>query len=235
MKEKALEYLSRDSVLYMAMISPIKTDSAEIIYAGAEGVFIREAESGVYMLAADSFDKGKKLLDEVVRPAHICVYRKDIADYLYDKYGYRKYVKNLQAAYMKAEYVEITSPDLDIQPLTPEHLGFVHEYYCEHLNRDYLKDRLRRGAIYGGYLQGELCGFAGVHADGSAGILKVIEKFRGQGLAPKLYGAVVNILLDRGGTPFSQIEHDNEASIGLHKKLGFEVSAEAVYRLIDLI
>ena len=233
MKERALEYLENDHVLHMAMISPIKRGTADIIYTGHDGVFIKDTASDVYMLASCSFDKGKELLDAAEKPSHICVYRKDIADYIYEKYRHKKYVQNLQTAYIKTEYVELSNKTLDIQPLTLAQLDWIHENYSDHLDLEYLKKRIECGAIYGGSLGGELCGFAGIHADGSMGILKVLEKFRGRGLAHELAGFMVNIMLDKGEIPFSQIEYDNEASIGLHRKLGFEVSEGFVYRLID--
>jgi len=233
MKERALEYLGRDNILHMAMISPIKRGTADIIYVGLDGVFIKDIESDVYMLATCSFDKGKKLIDEAGKLSHICVYRKDIADYLYEKYRHKKYVENFQTAYIKAEYVNLGDYALDIQQLTLAQLDWVHENYSDHLSYDYLKKRIECSAIYGGRLNGELCGFAGIHADGSMGILKVLEKFRGQGLASLLVGSLVNVMIDKGEVPFSQIEYDNEASIRLYRKLGFAVSKGLVYRLID--
>ncbi|MCL2565596.1 MAG: GNAT family N-acetyltransferase [Defluviitaleaceae bacterium] len=233
MKEIALEYLERNRVLYMAMIFPIKRGTVNIIYAGQDGAFIKDMESGVSMIAIDNLDKGKELLDGVLKPVHICVYRKDIAEYLYEKYGYRKYVENVQAVYMNKSYVEVKSQNLKIELLTLANLDWVYENYCDQLDYSYLKSRIENGAIYGGRLEGELCGFIGVHADGSIGILKVLEKFRGLGLALELEGNMINTLLKRGDIPFSQIEFDNEASIGLHKKLGFEISKDTLYRLID--
>jgi len=233
MKERALEYLQRNSVMYMAMICPIRRNTADIIYAGQDGVFIKDSESGVYMLAVNNFDMGRKLVDEAGRQAHICVYQKGVADYIYEKHGHRKYVENLQAVYMKAEYVEINARILEIKPLALIHLDWVYQHYRDHLDYNYLKMRLEYGAIYGGYLNGELCGFAGTHTDGSMGIFKVLEKFRGRGFAVEIWSSMVNILLDSGEIPFSQIEYDNEASINLHKKLGFEISKATLYRLID--
>jgi len=233
MKEKALEYLEKDSVLYMAMIAPIKKGSAEIIYAESGGVFMKEMESGVYMISINDFDKAKELLDSVSKPMHICVYQKDTADYLYTKHSYKKYVENVQTAYMKREYVQTTFDALDIQPLTLTQLDWVYENYSDHLSYDYLKGRIENGELYGGVLDGELCGFVGRHADGSIGIMKVLEKFRGKGLATILEGSMINVMLDRGEIPFSQIEFDNEASIRLHRKLGFEISHRTLYRLID--
>jgi len=233
MEEKGLEYLEKDSVLHMAMIAPIKKGNAEIIYADYDGVFMKEMESGVYMIALDDFDKAKELLDKEDKPMHICAYQKNIADYLYEKYDYKKYVENVQAAYMKAEYIEVGHDTLEIQPLTLSQLDWVYENYSDHLSYDYLKKRIECGTLYGGALDGTLCGFVGVHADGSIGIMKVMEKFRGQGLATQLEGSMINIMLDKKEIPFSQIEFDNESSIGLHRKLGLEVSERTLYRLID--
>ena len=230
--KKAFEYLNRNNVLYMGMIFPIQRGTADIIYAERDGVFIRETESDVYFLVSDTFNRSKELTDGISRQSHICVYRKDIADYLYEKYNYKKHAKNLQAVYTRTKYVEQNSHVLDIQPLTLTHLGWVHRHN-NHLDSEYLKERLKCGAIYGGYLDGELCGSVGIHAEGAMGILKVLKQFRKQGFASELVGNMVNILLGRGDVPFSQIEHDNEASIGLHKKLGFEISTDTLYRLID--
>jgi len=72
------------------MISPIQRDTADIIYAERNGVFIRETTSGTYFLVSDSFSKSKELISAVGRQAHICVYQKNIADYLSEKYCYKK-------------------------------------------------------------------------------------------------------------------------------------------------
>ena len=233
MKDTALKYLEKESVAHMGMISPIKRNSADIIYAAEDGVFIREAKSKVYMITMSNFDKAKTLVDEEGKQPHICVYQKSTADYLYEKYSYRKYAENVQAAYMEKVHMNLPPSSLEIKLLDYSLLDWVYEQYKDQLNLDYIKARLEEGAIYGGYLEAELCGFAGIHEEGSIGILKVLDKFRGRGYAAELMAGLVNILLDRGDTPYSQIEHDNKASISLHKKLGFEISKNTLYRLID--
>jgi len=231
MKHTALKYLDKNSVLYMGVIYPIKRGSADIIYAEQDGVFIKDVESGVYMLASDDIKKSMELLDEVGRQPHVCLYKKNTADYFHKKHNHKKCAINVQAVYMKPEYVDLHSRVLNIQPLTAAHLDWVHEHNGH--NREYLKERLASGAIYGGYIDGELCGSIGVHADGSIGMLVVLNSFRRRGYAFELEGYMVNMLLARKHIPFSQIEFDNEASIGLHKKLGFEISTDTLYRLID--
>jgi ribosomal protein S18 acetylase RimI-like enzyme len=231
MKQKALEYLERNSVLYMGMIFPIKRGSVDIIYAEKDGVFIKDAESGVYMLASDNFVKSKELLDAAGRQAHICFYQKATADYYHKKFKHKKYAINIQAVYTKTEYVELRSHDLDIRPLTRSHLDWVHDQNGH--DHEYLIERLESGMIFGGYLRDELRGSVGVHRDGSIGMLAVPSEFRGRGHAFELEGYMVNTLLGREHMPFSQIEYNNDASIGLHKKLGFAISSDTIYRLID--
>ena len=231
MQKKAFAYLERNRVLYMAAIFPIQGGTADILYAGQDGVFIRDAESGVSFLTLDDFNRSKELMDAAGRQTHICVYQKNTADYLSEKYGFKKYVENVQTVYTKTEYVELPSRALDIRPLTLAHLDWAHEHIGH--DREYLKGRLDSGAIYGGYSGCELCGSVGIHTDGSIGMLQVLDKFSRRGCASELLGYMVNTLLGRGHIPFSQIESDNEASIGLHRKLGFEISADILYRLID--
>jgi len=217
----------------MGMISPIKRGTAEIIYAESDGVFIKETKSGVYMLTVSDFDKGKTLVDKIGKPAHICIYQKDIADYFYKKHGYKKCAKNVQAVYTQLDYVEMSSHVLNLEALTLAHLDLVYKHFSDYLKYDYIKRHLLHGAIWGGFLDSELCGFVGIHEEGAIGMIKVLENFRGRGYASELTGCIVNIQLDKREIPFSQIEHDNEASIGLHKKLGFEVSTDVYYRLMD--
>ncbi|MCL2702344.1 MAG: GNAT family N-acetyltransferase [Defluviitaleaceae bacterium] len=61
----------------------------------------------------------------------------------------------------------------------------------------------------------------------------VLDKYTRRGFALELLGYIVNVLLCKREVPYSQIEFNNEASVGLHKKLGFEISADKLYRLIN--
>ena len=233
MEEKALNYLEKNNLFHMSMIFPIKRGSADIIYAGKDGVFFRERESGAYMLSCINIDKGIELMDTAGRQDLICVFQKDIAHYLNKKYNYKKCMENFQAVYTKKEPIDITARNLNIQALNLTHLDLIYKYYHDDVNYDYLKRRLCAGAIYGGFLNGELCGFAGTHEEGSIGILKVLENFRRRGFALELESYMMNIFIERGDIPFAQVKPDNEASIRLHKKLGFELSEDCLYWLFD--
>lgn len=232
-EKTALEYLEKNALFHMGMIFPIKRGSADIIYAGSDGAFMRERKSGAYMLSSDSFSKAKELVDKEKRHDLFCVFQKDAAEYLLQKHNYEKCMENHQAVYMSKEPVAVKSTELNILPLALSHLDTVYAHYHDDVDYDYLSRRLEEGAIYGGFLDDELCGFAGTHEEGSIGILKVFEKFRRRGFAEALEGFMVNQFLAKGLTPFAQVKPDNGASLTLHEKLGFRLSKDKLYWLFD--
>lgn len=70
------------------------------------------------------------------------------------------------------------------------------------------------------------------HAEeGSIGILEVLDEYRGRGFGSALEKFMVNRILEKGQTPFAQISVDNQVSMDLQRKLGFEISTERVYWL----
>lgn len=232
-KKKALEYLEKDSLFHMGIIFPITRESADIIYAQSDGVFIKDRESGAYMLSVSNFDKGRELVDEAGRQVLFCVFQEDMANYISEKYAFGKCMENFQAVYKSGEPITASQTGLNICPLPLDYLDTLYEHYHDDVDYDYLKRRLERGAIYGGFFEEELCGFVGTHEEGSIGILKVFEKFRGRGFAFALEGYMLNLFLNRGAVPFAQVKPGNEASIKLHKKLGFELSSAKLYWLFD--
>lgn len=233
MEEKALEYLERNSLFHTGMIFVIKRRSADIIHADEDGVFMKDISSGAYMLSFGNLDKAIDLLDSIGRQDLFCVYQKELSDYLQIKHNYKKRAENFQTAYTKQKPVEISAAELEIKPLTLEHLNIIYEHYSYYVSYDYLKRRLECSAIYGGFAEGELCGFVGTHEEGAIGILKVLEKFRRRGFAEALEGYMINTVLDRGEVPFVQVDPDNESSIKLQRKLGLEISKEMLYWLFD--
>lgn len=85
------------------------------------------------------------------------------------------------------------------------------------------------GDFLGGYLDGELAGFIGVHDEGSMGMLHVFEPYRRRGFGEALYAALIDHQLERGRLPFAQIFADNTASLALQRKMGLTVSHDFVY------
>ena len=233
MSTKALEYLRKNAMFHVSIIFPIERGTAEIIYAGDDGVFIKDSVSSAYMLTTEDEALAKKLLDDAGRRALFCVFQKPSADYLMEKFEYNNMTENFQAVYLSEKPVVVSPTDLDIRTLGTEWQDRLFEHYHDDVDYDYLGRRLRDRAIYGGFIGDELCGFVGSHEEGSIGILKVLEKYRRRGFAAVLEGHMINIFLEKGDLPFAQVNPSNEASLKLHKKLGFELSRERLYWLFD--
>ena len=51
-EEAALAYLSRNKLRYVDMLEPLRRGSAELLYAGADGVLLYDREVEAHMLAA---------------------------------------------------------------------------------------------------------------------------------------------------------------------------------------
>jgi ribosomal protein S18 acetylase RimI-like enzyme len=110
-----------------------------------------------------------------------------------------------------------------------EYTDEIYNHYHEEADYAYIKSRIAKGKIFGGFINGELCGFIGTHEEGSIGILMVLPQYRHRGFAEELICYMINNILDKGQIPYSQISIDNEISIKLHKKLSFEISTDILY------
>ena len=105
-------------------------------------------------------------------------------------------------------------------------MPYVCGRYCDDaggpgVDSEYIRARIQAGAMYGAFAEERIVGFAGIHSEGSLGMLFVEEPFRRQGIAAALEACAVNRMLEKGWTPYGQISAENTASIKLQEKLGF--------------
>jgi len=136
-----------------------------------------------------------------------------------------------QAAYFGLATLSEPDGPWTIRQLDENHLDFVAEHYSHIEDRDYLLGRLRSGVLLGAFLDGQLAGFIGMHAEGSIGILEVLPAYRRRGIAEALEIRMANRLLGRGHVPYTQIAAGNQASLALQEKLGFAVSEKPLWWL----
>lgn len=78
---------------------------------------------------------------------------------------------------------------------------------------------------------GEFVGFIGRHPEGSMGLLQVFPEYRRQGYGEELESFMINRFLEEGRVPYAHIIVDNEKSMNLQKKLGYEVADKKIYWL----
>ena len=231
MKNTALEFLEQDKVLHMDMIFPIKRGTADIIYAGDNGVLLQELESEIFMLSATCMNKGKQLLDQLGHKGCYCLHQEGLAVYLQSKHPIERIMPVFQGVYLGSNKIQPdTPPRLKIKQLDSSYIDAVCQIY-KTIGEDYTKGRVAKGAVYGGFIDGKLCGMIGQHEEGGIGMLEILPEYRRHGLGIELSIFMTNLILEQGQTPFVQMREENHASISLCNNLGYVLSSEKVYWL----
>ena len=231
---EALAYLQQDSLLHMGMIDPIRRGTADILHHCSEGVLLHERQSGAMMLSSLHYSTGCAWLEALGRPALLCVHQKCFAEYICTKTSYVNQLTCLQAVYCVSDPLPLNGNYLQIHALPEEAATEIHGHYHAYADYTYIASRIACGELFGGYLDGVLCGFIGTHAEGSLGMLYVLPSYRRKGIASLLESFMVNRALAKGYVPYVQIDPTNEQSINLHLSLGFSLSPGQLYWFFDV-
>ncbi|WP_160673686.1 GNAT family N-acetyltransferase [Clostridium sp. C8-1-8] len=227
MKEKAIEYLMQNPILHMGMIEPIRSGSADILYADFDGVLIKELKSKAYMISVTSYEKGHELLNLIPKCSLIAVHQKYMVEYILNKFQLTEQLECFQAVYTGTAKHEIKE-EIEVKPLEENQIEVILEHY-DKLSVDEIKELLRNKSLFGGYKDGKLIGFIGTHLEGSMGLLEIFPQYRRLGYGEIIESYMINMLIDKDLVPFAQIEVNNEKSIGLQKKLGLTISEDRLY------
>ena len=227
MKDKALKYLNNNKLLYMDMIEPIRRNSADILYAGNDGVLIRERNSNAYMISMDNLFKGKELVNRLDSVDLAVAHDKLIADYIQNQFELKHRLECFQAVYPE-DKCSYTIDTLNMKELGEEDIDIITKHYNV-LSKSELSELLKRKNIFGGYKEGVLVGFIGTHLEGSIGLLNIFPEYRMMGYGKALESFMIDYILNKGYTPFVQIETNNKNSLLLQRKLGFKISSDRVY------
>ncbi len=220
---QALDYLMGDRLLHADMIEPIRRGHAEILYAGKDGVLLRETNNRVPMLSASGERAAKLLLPMLERPEELVVHHD------YERALVEEWLPRVCPCY-QVIYPEDETPVWgDIRRLDVTFLPQVLAHY--HLLDDpqEMREYLERGDLFGQFLNGRLAGFIGTHREGAIGMLEVFPEYRRQGLGQNLIRHMAKLWQARGYTAFAQIICDNEKSLRLQKKLGARRSKTMLY------
>ena len=180
------------------------------------------------MLAADSLEAGKALCAGVEAMEIATAHDGETGAFLRDQYHLPDLRGCTQAAYLEKEPLPVP-PGFEIRPLGEEFFSLILENYHSFTDPEYIHKRIAAGVMYGAFQKGELLGFIGMHAEGSVGMLEVLPQHRRKGAATALMAFMTGFCLERGWVPFSQIFHGNEASLALHRRLGWALSQRPLY------
>lgn len=227
-KEKALELMERDPVLYMDMLGPFHRGMTEIVAQSGEGLLLYNAPGRAYMLAADTRAEAEALCAGVESMAIATAHSREAGEFLRDRYGLPDLQPCTQAAYLVSTPLPLEG-EVEIRQLGQSYFSVILENYHTFTDGEYVRRRIDAGVMHGAFREGELLGFIGMHDEGSVGMLEVLPPHRRQGAAAALMAFMTNWCLARGWVPFSQIFAGNEASLSLHRRVGWILSQKPMY------
>jgi len=216
-REAALIYLSRDFLLNIDMIEGIRRSTADILYAGDNGVLVRYHGRGLLAVSADTAEDAVNIIaDAGGVKDDIIVHQGEFADAIAERFGLRELMERFYNCIFTKPVAE---PVGDIRPLGMEYAEFVAAHY-DHSDLDYIKGRIAAGNLFGIFVDDKLAGFVGEHEEGSMGMLEVLPEYRQRGLGTQLDR--FNILRERamGHVPYGQIIASNALSIKMHGDMG---------------
>lgn len=150
-----------------------------------------------------------------------------LAQSVEQRWGLRCEMSCYQAVYTKKTPLPEVE-GISILPLDESDWELVVGHY-DKIEVDDIKKTLRESRLFGAFLEEKPVGFIGEHKEGGMGMLEVFTPYRRMGIAMALESWFINRTLEKGHIPFGQIVTDNEASLGLQKKLGLRLSREKIY------
>lgn len=244
--QECLEILKRQKLLHIDMIELINRGQARLVYAKGANIVLFDKVSRIYFHTAENMEEGKTALLAVKADAKhiedidlVVLHQDFMQESAGEWFALKTFLTCYQTVYTRKEKLPITGlyrPDgkpqegmPEIRPLTLEHLDVVVRNYKTMDDPDYLKERIERGWMYGAFVDGELAGFAGMHGEGSLGMLEVLPQYRGRYFGKALETYMINLSLEKGMIPFGQVAVDNEVSKKLQESLGLCFSKQPVY------
>ncbi len=226
--------LKRRKMQYMDIAESLRRGRGEIVEASESGILVLDEAAGVYMIAAFEEEKAGEVagwIPEEGAGYQFVVHQECLLKPLGQRFPIRECLPVYQAVYTRKNAVSLPK-HITVTPLGTENLEEVATHYHMTDDRMYLEERLRSGNIYGAFIDGKLAGFAGIHQEGSIGMLEVFEEYRRQGIGRGLEAFLINLHLSMGYTPYGMVEEGNEVSLRLQNDLGLCISKECLYWVV---
>lgn len=220
----------------MDISEAINRGYGEILYAGDDGLLVKNVKGENLLLSSTNSESAKKLCLMAKEIPHDCLVVRGegaaeaVSEVLH--YGFSR--PCYQCAYLKKERLNVLCEG-DIRPLEYRFIPEVMEHYKMARDPEHVKERIDSGEMFGVFAKGtdELWGFIGLHDDGSGGMLEIFPEYRRRGLGMAMEAHILNLQLDKGYIPYGQIFCDNEKSLSLQRRLGLELSEETLVWTFD--
>ena len=140
----------------------------------------------------------------------------DCYQYEYDKY-------NIDSELLSLKKLNASS----------ENVKLICENYTLSYSEEEVYSLLNDKFILGGYINGKICSFIGMHEERSIGLLEVFKEYRRKGIGEFMVKKAVNYFIDNGYAPFSHVRCDNLPSINMQIKLNAKKYENKVFWLVN--
>lgn len=229
-KEEVLEKLFRQKRNNIHLIETLSRGTGEILYTEGESLLVYNRICDIVLLTAENMEHGEKMISLVPKTCGLAVTSQSfLNDLLCERLMFSVCQECNQVCYTPRESLPVHHKD--IRMLTREEFPYVAEHYALG-DPDSVKERIDAKALYGAFVEGRIVGFAGIHEDGSMGMLYVDEKYRHQGIGAALESYIINREREVGHTPYAHIIVGNEESLRLQEKLGLYQAKQNIWWLI---
>lgn len=109
-----------------------------------------------------------------------------------------------------------------IERLKPDDARQIVHFWPHGRSLNYVRWRIETGPTCAIRRNGRLVAWGLTHADGSMGMLHVLQEYRGQGMARSITTALAGAIIRQGRLPFLYILRRNRPSINLTESMGFQ-------------
>ena len=224
---RAEEWMKSDPARYADMEAYRENGQWRVAYESPTALRLSWDRGWLHAVAAFDPEEAKRVLAQIPPEDAVVLRGCEGLRELAADLGFNGCNPCYQAVYEKDTPVPV-STDLTIRHPDEEDFPTIAAAY--HLSgEEELREDFDGPDFLGGYADGTLAGYIGLHSEGSMGNLYVFPPYRGRGYAAALYGTLINRQLRAGRRPFAQIIADNEASLNLQRKLGLRLSDGLVY------
>lgn len=223
--KKSENFIKKDRALHADMLAALAEDRAEILYDSETTLLLREINSGVCFLSSEQPTETEPLLQTLYEKNSFVVLHGTALVPVAKKLGFEIDPPCRQVLYEGAPLC--AEGELTIQHPKETDFALVKATY-NLSGEERLRQDFDRPDFLGGYLDGKMVCFIGLHSEGSMGILEVLPEYRRRGYAQQIYCTLINNQLQKGRLPYAQIYIDNQNSLNLQKKLGFTFSGQTL-------
>ena len=219
--------LKKDPALYADMAAYLQNGSCDVALSTPTALWLKLRGEGLHAIAAFDLAEASAILQRLPKD-DACVLRgceglRELAKAA----GFHGCEPCWQVVYEKNIPLPVNT-ELTIRHPDGQDFAKVRATYTM-AGDDELRHDFAQPDFLGGYLDGQMVGYIGLHSEGSMGLLHVFSEYRRRGYAEAIYATLINNQLAHRRIPFAQVICGNEPSLALQRKLGLTVSNDLIY------